>query len=194
MEEAGAAMLHDINNNLTVVKLSLEVSLQKSEIREVKNLANSALAKTLETIQLCQSYKKDLFLMIELGQFFRDFIRDEQKHYGIKLSFKSQGHVVRKVNIHRLKAVVINIVKNAVEAKAKKLEIELDKNIMEFIDDGVEGKIESTAVDTTKTSGSGMGLKSISEFCVSNNCTLLTKKRPGKRSGAMISIIFNKPV
>ena len=159
---------HEIKNQISVCDLYLEVikrTLEKKHIedetltRALKNIRNSLelITDSMNELTSAQIKEENLSALVEAAF-------ELCKPYG-EIEFINQIHstTIFKLDKTKFLSVLVNIIKNAIEAKAKKIIISSeDKNILiendgEKIPTEIQTKIFEEGY-SSKQSGSGLGL------------------------------------
>ena len=195
-EMVAKKLAHEIKNPLTPIMLSLDrirekyskqINLDKADfenylniisrqVKDIGNLANefSDFARMPEPIKKNNNFKNLIEDTVSLYKL-------SEKNVVINLDYKSSV-VFFKFDLDQISRVLVNVIKNSVEAIHEKQEIERNlkgeikiqvENINDFIyviieDNGVGFKTDltdlATPLATTKQHGSGLGLSIVSKI------------------------------
>jgi two-component system nitrogen regulation sensor histidine kinase NtrY len=195
-EMVAKKLAHEIKNPLTPIMLSLDrirekyskqINLDKADfenylniisrqVKDIGNLANefSDFARMPEPIKKNNNFKNLIEDTVSLYKL-------SEKNVVINLDYKSSVELF-KFDLDQISRVLINVIKNSLEAIHEKQEIERNlkgeikiqiENINDFIyvvieDNGVGFKTDltdvATPLSTTKQHGSGLGLSIVSKI------------------------------
>ena len=195
-EMVAKKLAHEIKNPLTPIMLSLDrirekyskqINLDKADfenylniisrqVKDIGNLANefSDFARMPEPIKMNNNFKNLIEDTVSLYKL-------SEKNVVINLDYKSSVELF-KFDLDQISRVLINVIKNSLEAIHEKQEIERNlkgeikiqvENINDFIyvvieDNGVGFKTDltdvATPLATTKQHGSGLGLSIVSKI------------------------------
>lgn len=161
-------IIHELNNSFTICKGYLKMDKSKyqnfliSEIDNCINLVNKSNAE------------QKFFLVDSL---IKELINYYQTNYNVVITYhKCYASIFG--NYHKIKDMFVNIIKNAIEANANKIEIKTNiKNdflTISLKDNGfgikkdILSKLKNINL-TTKKNGHGVGLKSIKETIKNHN-------------------------
>lgn len=199
---------HEIKNPIAVCKGYLEMFdyTNKEKVKKYIPIIKEEIQRTLTVINDFSDYGKlkiekelvDLELLLEdvycvLSPLF------EEKNVKTLMNIKEEIYL--ELDYNRIKQVLVNILKNAVEAKKEteelliNLEVKLEKDFVKIIieDNGV-GMTKETLSKifnifyTTKQSGTGLGVALSKEIIEMHNGTLSYKSQVGKGTKTYIKL------
>lgn len=165
------SLVHDLLNSLTVIDGNLSLALKEDELNKIKVRVENAILANKKAVEICNSHLKNKEkLLVDPKEFYLLSLKILQDLYPtIDIKFESNFPgkcLVDKLYFFRVNE---NIIKNAIEAGAKRLVIVYSENKISFVDNG--SGITSESVNaiakygTSKASGHGIGLGSIASFC-----------------------------
>jgi signal transduction histidine kinase len=118
-----------------------------------------------------------------------DLIRPEADEAGVELTFKPDGAFVARFDEEKIKQVLFNLVRNAVEAAGRGGRVEVrvrpngDQVLIEVQDDGPGLPSPDTPIFepffTTKGSGTGLGLSIVHRIVTDHGGKVDVTSRPG---------------
>ncbi len=202
-------LTHEIKNPLTVCKGYLDMMdyNNKDNIINYLNIIKSELDRTVLIINEFSDYgkltiNKDIVeLSLLLDEIYKTITPLVEK-YNIKTNFDIiDDEIYVEIDYLKIKQVLINILKNSIEARKKdqnmKLEIKvfIDDNYlnMEIIDNGIGMNKEtlskiSEIFYTTKQNGTGLGVGLSKEIIKLHNGSLKYKSKLGIGTTVMIKL------
>ena len=218
---------HEIMNSMTpIITLSMAIrkkltssegTIQKRELTESALIDANQSASIIEErsrglIEFIERYKKLTGLPpmklehFPTGSLFKkidQLFRSELENKGIRLSWPADCNIVLEADRQMLEQVLINLIKNAVEATqdTKDPEIVLscspagDKHIHLSVSDNGEGiskdKLEQVFIPffTTRAEGSGIGLSLCRQIIRSHQGKMQIESEPGKGTRVLIILM-----
>ena len=166
---------HEIKNPLAVIKGYLSMININNKEKSIKYL-NIINSETERTINLLNDFMQFSKIKIEKSSFELNEILDEVKNIlisltdskNIELNFKVEKNIIINADYNRLKQVLINIIKNSIEASKNNSNIDitcfintsLNIIIRDYgigMDDETLDKL-FTPFNTTKEKGTGLGV------------------------------------
>lgn len=166
---------HEIKNPLAVIKGYLSMINIDNKEKSIKylNIINSEVERTINLLNDFREFSK---IKIEKNKFELDTLLDEVKNIlislidnkKIRLNFKTEKDIIINADYNRIKQVLINIIKNSIEASEINSNIDItcyiNKNLNIIIKDygiGMDNETLNnlfTPFNTTKEKGTGLGV------------------------------------
>ena len=166
---------HEIKNPLAVIKgyLSMIDIDNKEKTSKYLNIINGEVERTINLLNDFREFSK---IKIEKNEFELDIMLDEVKNIlisltdskKIKLNFKTEKNIIINADYNRIKQVLINVIKNSIEASKINSSIDItcfiNKNLNIIIKDYGSGMDSETLskifvpFNTTKEKGTGLGV------------------------------------
>ncbi len=166
---------HEIKNPLSVVKGYLSMINLDNKDKSVKYLSiiNSEIERTINLLNDFMQFSK---IEINKTKFYLNDLLDEVKNIlisltqnkNIKLNFKTENNIELNADYNRIKQVLINIIKNSIEASHNNSTIDITCYISKGLniivkDYGIGMSNETinnlfTPFNTTKEKGTGLGV------------------------------------
>jgi hypothetical protein len=173
--------IHNLNNDLFILRTLLKrLNIQNDNTAKMTEILHAITEKCSKFLnpELSSDSSVDLIQTIDevIGR-FPDLIFE--KNYSENLKFKT--------NKVEFIDAICNIIKNSFEAGASIVRIEIKYNMIIFCDDGectsdIVDKLNANVNFTTKSSGCGIGSRSLRMFCERNNCRLFYSIVPNTNS------------
>lgn len=200
---------HEIKNPLAVVKGYLDMFDLKDKIKSERylNIVKNEIKRTLNLLNDLNDFNK-----IRINKSLTDFnkLLDDMKDVfipyfkenKIDYTFKAKGDINVLIDSERIKQVLINIIKNSVEASTNGCKINfisfLDSNkLYIFVKDNAAGMSKETIENlftpfyTTKEYGTGLGLCLSKEIVEAHNGTINYTSTINKGTTVKIVIPIN---
>lgn len=218
VNQLAAGLAHEVRNPLTSIKGFIQLMDKKGDQPPVKNHIQIILAE-IERINkligefqhLARPLENPRFIRVSMGKVVDDVITLMKSHcvhknVNLVASFKGEWTGSSEVKMKmdsvigdegQLKQVLINIIKNAVDAVDKNGEIQVtlkyqENQVIVDIEDNGKGMSEDvlhkvgTPFFTTKEDGNGLGLSVCFNIIESHNGTIQVKSQEGK--GTVFSV------
>lgn len=204
------SIAHDMNNLLTIAKLSLEESSkipfqpkQKEELLAIlKKTVYDMSALSNRLLLLGKKEFPEHFVSQELGEFTQSLISFAKKHPQIKycqIQFQTEASIVLNINTGMFQNIVLNLLLNAAEATNNQGKIEIilkkdHKNIFFEVHDNGPGIPPEKTEEifelfyTSKPHGVGLGLLSV-KACVTAHHGEINVFQ-SKLGGACFQLVF----
>jgi signal transduction histidine kinase len=194
------SLVHDLLNSLTVIDGNLSFALKENDLDKIKERIEKAALANLKAVEICRSQlDNNKNILIDVKEFYLLSLKILQDLYP-KIDITLEGYFAEKCLVDKIYFFRVNenIIKNSIEAGATKLIIICKENKISFIDNGTGITKESASAiakhGTSKDSGHGIGLGSISSFCSEHNFRLKFGNNQEKdifQSGLHIHILFD---
>lgn len=210
MGALAASMAHEIRNPLNAIGITIQ--RMKSEIKpadgreEYESFLNglkmeiSRLNSIIEKFLIVARSTKPLLEETKLNELISgvvDLFADQVRSQGISLRWQPGAEFTAEIDKAAITQVLVNIVKNSIEAVGSNGNIEIlaveseDKIKISVIDDGpgiVDASSALKPFHTTKDGGTGLGLATASSVLADHGGELVIESSPGK--GCRIDLIF----
>ena len=202
-------LTHEIKNPIAVCKGYLEMldTKNKKKLEQYLPIIKDEINRTLLIINDFSDYGKlkiekeevDLVVLLEDIEETLSPLLKEQK---VNLNFiMNEEEIYIQLDYNRMKQVLVNLIKNAIEAKDEKRKLEIKLSVKKLKDD-IQIKIEDTGCGiekeelqkiskifyTTKEHGTGLGVALSKEIIEQHHGTLHYDSKVGK--GTKITIIL----
>ena len=167
MSTETAALVHDINNQLTIALGVISNLETKVDLPDNIKKAMATVTKALkQTVEYCSDAVKDTVEPLEVGEVLKKITKRE----GIDTYILDNKKMVLSSGRAKLKRMFDNLLKNSIEAKATKAKITINEKNIIYVDNGegfsVEAlrKIRKNEKTSSKGIYRGIGLESIREL------------------------------
>lgn len=177
---------HEIKNPLAVVKGYLSMINIDNKDKSIKylNIINSEVERTINLLNDFMQFSK---IEINKTSFKLSNLLDEVKNIlislienkNIKLNFKTEDNIILKADYNRIKQVLINVIKNSIEASSNNSYIDItcyiSKDLNIIVKDYGIGMNSETLnnlfipFNTTKEKGTGLGVCLSKEIIEAHN-------------------------
>ena len=197
-----SGVLHDVRTPMTVIGGYAELLAEEDDPKERAAQSKIILAQlehlnamTRETIAFARGDIKVLARKVYLQAFLKDVsVQLEQEFAVTKIELKLQANYTgtAKFDENKLKRVVYNLARNAIEAMPKggkftfTIDREDDELVMRFADNGpgippeIADKLFQSFVTAGKKNGTGLGLAIVKTVAEEHGGTVVCKSKPGK--------------
>jgi nitrogen fixation/metabolism regulation signal transduction histidine kinase len=183
-------------------KVALQDAIQSASIIEERSSGLVQFIERYKKLTGLPPMKTQRFQAGELISKIEQLFQEEFQDQGIRFLLPSKCHIELEADRHMLEQVLINLVRNSVDAlqKTEKPEIELscyregDKHICLSVRDNGEGipedKLEQVFVPffTTRETGSGIGLSLCRQIIRSHHGRTFIESVPGKGTRVVITL------
>lgn len=166
---------HEIKNPLSVVKGYLSMLNIDNKEKSIKylNIINSEVERTINLLNDFMQFSKieinkSEFILNDLLDEVKNILISLTKNKNIKLNFKTENNIELNADYNRIKQVLINIIKNSIEASHSNSTIDItcfvNKSLNIIIKDygiGMNSEMLNnlfTPFNTTKEKGTGLGV------------------------------------
>lgn len=164
-------ILHDLSNAMLAIKgLLLKVQNCDDPITKTEKLIRAIERVKLAEDYLCAKKSHRDIQSVDLAKVLKDTIPFFSGVYSdIELSIEITSNPIVKMDNSLFFNALTNLIKNSIEAEAKRVHIELSECELKICDDGpgitpdILEKIKSEG--SSKGDGRGVGLQSIARFC-----------------------------
>ncbi|WP_227937967.1 sensor histidine kinase [Alkalihalobacillus deserti] len=180
ISELAASIAHEVRNPLTVVKGFLQL-MEKDEVGKKKEYFSIALTEMKRAEEIINDYlnfaKPEIVSpkMIEVNQIINEIINILTPYSlkeNVELTIENTKQLYIYVDRNQFKQVLINLIKNAIEATPKKGKVHVNVRLVHFF-------VEITITDT----GSGMSEEQLAKI----GTLFYSTKEQGTGLGTMIS-------
>jgi len=191
-----------VRTPMTVIAGYAELLADENDPEERKSAAQIILgqldhlnAMTRETLAFAKGERSVLLRRVYMQQFIKEVQEQlEQEFTGTKVELKVQAEYTGSARFdeNKLKRVVYNLARNAVQAMPKggrftyAVAREADELVMRFSDNGpgippeIADKLFQSFVTARKKNGTGLGLAIVKTIAEEHGGTVVCKSKPGK--------------
>ena len=210
-----ASLLHDLRTPMTVIAGYAELMAAESDPDERANESKIILSQlehlnsmTRETLAFARGERQVLIRKIYLQNFVADVrtqLEQEFKETKVELKVDAAYTGVARFDETKLKRVIYNIARNAIQAMPKggkftfTVDKEKDQLLLSFADTGpgipeeIAGKLFESFVTSGKKSGTGLGLAIVKTIAEEHGGTVGFKSKPGKGTTFEVRIPLDGP-
>ena len=197
-----SGVLHDVRTPMTVIAGYAELLADEEDPKERKASAQVILAQidhlnsmTRETIAFARGDTTVFTRKVYLHAFIKDVGTQLEQEFAVtKIELKIQADYTgtAKFDENKLKRVVYNLARNAIEAMPKggrftfHVDRELDELVLRFSDNGpgippeIADKLFGSFVTARKKNGTGLGLAIVKTIAEEHGGTVVAKSKQGK--------------
>lgn len=197
-----ASVMHDVRTPMTVIAGYAELMADEENVDERKSAAQVILgqlehlnAMTRETLAFARGERNVLIRKVYLHMFIKEVVSHLEQEFaptGIELKVVSSYTGVARFDENKLKRVIYNLARNAIDAMKDEgrftLEIDRDGDELVFIcsDNGpgippeIQPKLFESFVTAGKKNGTGLGLAIVKTIAEEHGGTVSCESKPGK--------------
>lgn len=179
------------NDVLSLENLVLKLDPKNAIVKKISEMLHKIKAKCKETVE--SKIKTNLDVTLELSKTVGRF-------ENLKASYMISHKPIILMNKIKFDDFISNICRNAIEAGADQLRIEIRDSSLMIYDNGkcsreIVDKLREGVVFSTKPGGRGIGTQSIRSFCIDNNFIINYYLSPSidfkfKKESLAIKLIF----
>jgi signal transduction histidine kinase len=210
-----SSVLHDVRTPMTVISGFAELMANENDPVERRAMAETILgqlehlnAMTRETLAFARGERTVLVRKVYLQNFFKDVrahLEQEFKPTQVELKLQVDYTGVARFDETKLKRVIYNIARNAIEAMPGGGKFTLtvdrvgDELVMKFADNGpgipedIAPRLFEEFVTSGKRNGTGLGLAMVKTVAEEHGGTVTCKSRPGKGTTFELKIPAGTP-
>lgn len=210
-----ASLLHDLRTPMTVIAGYAELMAEEEDPSERANESKIILSQlehlnsmTRETLAFARGERQVLIRKVYLQSFVADVrtqLEQEFKETRVELKVDATYTGVARFDETKLKRVIYNIARNAIQAMPKGgrftflVDKEKDHLLLSFTDTGpgipeeIAGKLFQSFVTAGKKSGTGLGLAIVKKIAEEHDGTVGFKSKPGKGTTFEVRIPLDGP-
>ena len=197
-----SGMLHDLRTPMTVISgyaqlMATEESPDErsSNAQVIAKQVDHINSMTRETLAFARGEREILLRKVYLQNFIKDveeYLRKDFERTGVDLKVQANYTGAARVDESKMKRVVYNIARNAVQAMPEggqftmQVDREGDDLVMRFADNGpgipkeIEARLFQSFVTAGKTAGTGLGLAIVKKIAEEHGGTVTYKTAPGQ--------------
>ncbi len=210
-----SGVLHDVRTPMTVIAGYAELMADETDLKERQSCAQIILgqlehlnAMTRETLAFARGERTVLIRKVYMQQFIKEVHEQLQQEFSdtrVELKVQADYTGSARFDENKLKRVVYNLARNAVEAMPKggRFSYAVDREgedlVMRFSDNGpgippeIADKLFQSFVTARKKNGTGLGLAIVKTIAEEHGGTVVCRSKPGKGTTFEVRIPAGAP-